>query len=84
MRSQALYQVTVLLVLHFDGKSIMHYLEPSGRDHAKKEKNTIIFNAFVLCQVSLLSFFVYFHPGTKIFFWKSKYFALMWIFKGFS
>eukprot|EP00268_Persea_americana_P056375 TRINITY_DN6643_c0_g2_i2.p1 TRINITY_DN6643_c0_g2~~TRINITY_DN6643_c0_g2_i2.p1 ORF type:complete len:634 (-),score=124.89 TRINITY_DN6643_c0_g2_i2:363-2264(-) len=47
---QALYQVTVLLVLNFGGKSILH-LESSGRDHANKEKNTIIFNAFVLCQV---------------------------------
>ncbi|RWR75246.1 calcium-transporting ATPase 10, plasma membrane-type [Cinnamomum micranthum f. kanehirae] len=47
---QALYQVIVLLVLYFGGKSILH-LEGSDRDHANKEKNTIIFNAFVLCQV---------------------------------
>jgi len=41
--SQALYQVLVLLVLQFRGRSIF--------DVTEKVKNTIIFNAFVLCQV---------------------------------
>ncbi|KAK6944576.1 Cation-transporting P-type ATPase, C-terminal [Dillenia turbinata] len=47
---QAAYQVTVLLVLNFDGKSILH-LEHDNREHANKVKNTLIFNAFVFCQV---------------------------------
>lgn len=47
---QAVYQVTVLLVLNFRGKSILH-LEHGKADHANKVKNTLIFNAFVLCQV---------------------------------
>ncbi|CDP12667.1 unnamed protein product [Coffea canephora] len=47
---QALYQVTVLLILNFRGKSILH-LEHDNADHANKVKNTMIFNAFVLCQV---------------------------------
>ncbi|XP_027343236.1 putative calcium-transporting ATPase 13, plasma membrane-type, partial [Abrus precatorius] len=41
--SQALYQVAVLLVLQFKGRSIF--------DVNEKVKNTLIFNAFVLCQV---------------------------------
>lgn len=41
--SQALYQVIVLLVLQFKGRSIF--------DVNEKVKNTLIFNAFVLCQV---------------------------------
>ncbi|KAK7369991.1 hypothetical protein VNO80_12041 [Phaseolus coccineus] len=41
--SQALYQVLVLLVLQFRGRSIF--------DVSEKVKNTLIFNAFVLCQV---------------------------------
>nr|KYP61544.1 Putative calcium-transporting ATPase 13, plasma membrane-type [Cajanus cajan] len=41
--SQALYQVLVLLVLQFKGRSIF--------DVSEKVKNTLIFNAFVLCQV---------------------------------
>ncbi|WVZ26145.1 hypothetical protein V8G54_004689, partial [Vigna mungo] len=41
--SQALYQVFVLLILQFKGRSIF--------DVSEKVKNTIIFNIFVLCQV---------------------------------
>ncbi|XP_057519687.1 calcium-transporting ATPase 12, plasma membrane-type-like [Amaranthus tricolor] len=41
--SQALYQITVLLVLQFKGKSIFNV-------HTK-QKNILIFNTFVLCQV---------------------------------
>ncbi|KAJ0985137.1 hypothetical protein J5N97_003493 [Dioscorea zingiberensis] len=47
---QALYQVTVLLVLNFGGKSILH-LKHETREHADKVKNTFIFNTFVLCQI---------------------------------
>uniref|UniRef100_A0A5B6YGK5 Calcium-transporting ATPase n=1 Tax=Davidia involucrata TaxID=16924 RepID=A0A5B6YGK5_DAVIN len=41
--AQALYQVTVLLVLQFKGNSIFGVTE--------KVKDTLIFNSFVLCQV---------------------------------
>ncbi|PON79530.1 P-type ATPase [Parasponia andersonii] len=47
---QASYQVTVLLVLNFGGRSILN-LEHDSNDHANKVKNTLIFNAFVLCQI---------------------------------
>ncbi|KAJ6804088.1 calcium-transporting ATPase 8, plasma membrane-type-like [Iris pallida] len=47
---QAAYQVTVLLVLNFGGRSILH-LKNDTKVHADKEKNTFIFNTFVLCQV---------------------------------
>ncbi|KAL2533397.1 Calcium-transporting ATPase 8 [Abeliophyllum distichum] len=47
---QALYQVTVLLILNFRGTSILH-LEHERSDHAFKVKNTLIFNTFVLCQI---------------------------------
>ncbi|KAK7336792.1 hypothetical protein VNO77_17340 [Canavalia gladiata] len=41
--AQALYQIAVLLVLQFNGRSIFHVNE--------KVKDTLIFNTFVLCQV---------------------------------
>ncbi|XP_047322327.1 calcium-transporting ATPase 10, plasma membrane-type-like [Impatiens glandulifera] len=47
---QAFYQVTVLLVLNFKGKSILH-LENESAEHANRVKNSLIFNAFVLCQI---------------------------------
>ncbi|KAE8697077.1 Calcium-transporting ATPase 12, plasma membrane-type [Hibiscus syriacus] len=47
---QAVYQVTVLLILNFDGKRILR-LEHESSEHATREKNTLIFNAFVLCQI---------------------------------
>ncbi|THU64608.1 hypothetical protein C4D60_Mb01t28250 [Musa balbisiana] len=47
---QALYQVTVLLVLNFGGRSILH-LKNDTQAHADKVKNTFIFNTFVLCQI---------------------------------
>ncbi|KAF5461682.1 hypothetical protein F2P56_017761 [Juglans regia] len=47
---QALYQVIVLLVLHFQGRSLLN-LEQYSSDRANKVKNTLIFNSFVLCQV---------------------------------
>lgn len=45
---QALYQVSVLLVLNFRGISILNL---EGDTRASRKKNTVIFNAFVLCQV---------------------------------
>ncbi|XP_022753448.1 calcium-transporting ATPase 10, plasma membrane-type isoform X2 [Durio zibethinus] len=47
---QAVYQVSVLLVLNFQGKKILH-LDHKSSEHANKVKNTLIFNAFVLCQI---------------------------------
>jgi len=47
---QALYQVTVLLVLNFRGISILN-LEHEDHARAVKMKDTLIFNAFVFCQV---------------------------------
>ncbi|GMN55261.1 hypothetical protein TIFTF001_024380 [Ficus carica] len=47
---QALYQVTVLLVLDFHGKGLLN-LEHDDPTHANKVNNTLIFNAFVLCQI---------------------------------
>ncbi|KAJ8452142.1 LOW QUALITY PROTEIN: hypothetical protein Cgig2_016723 [Carnegiea gigantea] len=47
---QAVYQVIVLLVLNFQGRHILH-LQHQPIAHANKVKNTVIFNAFVLCQV---------------------------------
>ncbi|XP_024029814.1 calcium-transporting ATPase 9, plasma membrane-type isoform X1 [Morus notabilis] len=47
---QALYQVAVLLVLNFSGNSILR-LNNYTREHAVDVKNTVIFNAFVLCQI---------------------------------
>ena len=52
---QAVYQVSVLLVLNFQGKKILH-LDHESSEHANKVKNTLIFNAFVVCQVSYAEF----------------------------
>ncbi|KAK4405769.1 putative calcium-transporting ATPase 13, plasma membrane-type [Sesamum angolense] len=41
--AQALYQISVLLTLHFKGEDIFHV--------TKKVNETLIFNTFVLCQV---------------------------------
>ncbi|CAJ1954930.1 unnamed protein product [Sphenostylis stenocarpa] len=46
---QALYQVIVLLVLHFGGESILHNKDSAA--HTIQVKNTLIFNAFVFCQI---------------------------------
>ncbi|GFP83633.1 calcium-transporting ATPase 8 plasma membrane-type [Phtheirospermum japonicum] len=46
----ALYQVIVLLILNFRGRSIL-VLEHESSDHAFQVKNTLIFNAFVLYQI---------------------------------
>lgn len=47
---QAVYQVIVLLVLNFQGRNILH-LRHDSTEHANRVKNTVIFNAFVLCQI---------------------------------
>ncbi|KAL2578334.1 hypothetical protein AAZV13_15G001100 [Glycine max] len=49
---QALYQVTVLLVLNFGGESILRNDQDSVA-HTIQVKNTLIFNAFVFCQVNI-------------------------------
>ncbi|KAI3974506.1 hypothetical protein MKX01_017999 [Papaver californicum] len=45
---QAMYQVTVLLVLYYKGESLLHLTKS---EHDIKVKNTLIFNAFVLAQL---------------------------------
>ncbi|KAL6560043.1 Calcium-transporting ATPase 9, plasma membrane-type [Orobanche gracilis] len=47
---QAIYQVAVLLVLNFAGVSILN-LDSNQREQANMVKNTVVFNAFVLCQI---------------------------------
>ncbi|KAL0910603.1 hypothetical protein M5K25_021602 [Dendrobium thyrsiflorum] len=47
---QALYQVTILLILNFGGRSLLG-LSDETREHADKMKNTFIFNTFVFCQI---------------------------------
>ncbi|KAH9605010.1 hypothetical protein KSS87_003339 [Heliosperma pusillum] len=47
---QAAYQVSVLLVLNFQGHNILG-LQNETPEHADKVKNSVIFNAFVLCQI---------------------------------
>ncbi|KAM1461868.1 hypothetical protein ACFX1Q_046032 [Malus domestica] len=47
---QAMYQVTVLLVLNFKGNRILG-LQKDVQKHAIGVKNTLIFNAFVFCQI---------------------------------
>ncbi|KAK7372156.1 hypothetical protein VNO80_05526 [Phaseolus coccineus] len=46
---QAVYQITVLLVLNFHGESILP--KQDTRADSFQVKNTLIFNAFVLCQI---------------------------------
>ncbi|OWM81911.1 hypothetical protein CDL15_Pgr007950 [Punica granatum] len=47
---QALYQVGVLLVLNFAGRTILG-LNDETRERANEVKNTVIFNTFVFCQI---------------------------------
>ncbi|WOL06483.1 calcium-transporting ATPase 5, plasma membrane-type [Canna indica] len=47
---QAIYQVVVLLVFTFGGKSILN-LKHDTSEHAEKVKNTFVFNTFVFCQI---------------------------------
>ncbi|KAH0896549.1 hypothetical protein HID58_046117 [Brassica napus] len=62
---QAIYQVSVLLVLNFRGISILG-LEHEVPTHATRVKNTIIFNAFVICQVIIVEFLGKFASTTKL------------------
>jgi hypothetical protein len=48
--AQSLYQVTVLLILTFKGKDILK-LKHDNTGHAVTVRNTVIFNAFVFCQI---------------------------------
>ena len=60
-KSQAIYQVSVLLVLKFKGRSLLN-LEPDTvkqSDHVfsrdrSNQVETMIFNSFILCQVIYL------------------------------
>ncbi|XP_065848886.1 calcium-transporting ATPase 10, plasma membrane-type-like isoform X3 [Euphorbia lathyris] len=47
---QAVYQVSVLLVLNFHGKRLLGPKD-DNHDEANKVKDTLIFNVFVLCQI---------------------------------
>ncbi|CAL9769376.1 unnamed protein product [Musa acuminata subsp. burmannicoides] len=47
---QALYQVAILLIFNFGGRSILH-LKHETLEHAEKVKNTFVFNTFVFCQI---------------------------------
>ncbi|KAG6425756.1 hypothetical protein SASPL_109960 [Salvia splendens] len=47
---QAIYQISVLLVLNFEGSSLLK-LKNDNIQHANMVKNTVVFNAFVLCQI---------------------------------
>lgn len=47
---QALYQIAVLLVLNFYAIDILQ-LSSDSKEHAFHVKNTVVFNAFVLCQI---------------------------------
>ncbi|XP_057535535.1 calcium-transporting ATPase 9, plasma membrane-type-like [Amaranthus tricolor] len=47
---QALYQVAILLIFNFGGSSFAIFKE-GDNEHQHKLKNTLIFNAFVLCQL---------------------------------
>ncbi|KAB5551959.1 hypothetical protein DKX38_009270 [Salix brachista] len=49
------YQVSVLLVLNFRGRSLLG-LEHETPQRANNVKNTLIFNAFVFCQVIIIEF----------------------------
>lgn len=47
---QAVYQVAVLLVLNFNGLRLLN-LKNDTIEHSNMVKNTVVFNAFVLCQI---------------------------------
>ncbi|GMI66120.1 autoinhibited Ca(2+)-ATPase 9 [Hibiscus trionum] len=51
MSFQASYQVILLLVLNFEGLTIIRLKDDHDSEHAYKVKNTLIFNAFVMCQL---------------------------------
>ncbi|KAL4314406.1 hypothetical protein AHAS_Ahas15G0081900 [Arachis hypogaea] len=48
---QAIYQVTILLILNFGWQSINLGDDQDSKSHSLQVKNTLIFNTFVLCQI---------------------------------
>ncbi|KAG0500185.1 hypothetical protein HPP92_000257 [Vanilla planifolia] len=48
---QAAYQVIILLVLNFVGKSLLNLKDDNTEAYANTVKNTFIFNTFVFCQI---------------------------------
>nr|XP_025611233.1 calcium-transporting ATPase 9, plasma membrane-type isoform X1 [Arachis hypogaea]XP_025670963.1 calcium-transporting ATPase 9, plasma membrane-type-like isoform X1 [Arachis hypogaea] len=48
---QAVYQVTILLILNFGWQSINLGDDQDSKSHSLQVKNTLIFNTFVLCQI---------------------------------
>ncbi|KAE8674057.1 Calcium-transporting ATPase 8, plasma membrane-type [Hibiscus syriacus] len=50
LRPPALHQVAVLLVLNFSSLTILGLKDDGDKAHAYKVKNSLIFNAFVMCQ----------------------------------
>ncbi len=51
---QAVYQLAILAILQYMGKEILHLND--NENNADKLLNTMIFNAFVFCQVGVFSF----------------------------
>ncbi|KAF0898070.1 hypothetical protein E2562_001741 [Oryza meyeriana var. granulata] len=47
---QAIYQIAILLIFDFSGRSILR-LQNESREDAEKTQNTFIFNTFVFCQI---------------------------------
>lgn len=52
-KSQAVYQVSVLLVLKFQGRSLLNLVHDTSK-HSGQVVPTMIFNSFILCQVIYL------------------------------
>ncbi|ONH89736.1 hypothetical protein PRUPE_8G012900 [Prunus persica] len=63
---QAFYQVSILLVLNFQGINILHLNHDPNIDYAHKLKNTLTFNTFVLCQFIIVEFLGRFTSTVKL------------------
>ncbi|KAI5311826.1 hypothetical protein L3X38_040999 [Prunus dulcis] len=63
---QAFCQVSILLVLNFQGINILHLNHDPNIDYAHKLKNTLIFNTFVLCQLIIVEFLGRFTSTVKL------------------
>ncbi|XLS47888.1 hypothetical protein HN51_022246 [Arachis hypogaea] len=48
---QAIYQVTILLILNFGWQSMNLGDDQYFKSHSLQVKNTLIFNTFILCQI---------------------------------